>query len=102
MRNNMSKTDLFISELLSNYETREISENYYHTLLAENRGHTQIFIKDLDIYHNVSSRPFPLFKVKVLRDYRISTNYDGGYNDYLEITFKHKGKFYYSDLSEDI
>jgi hypothetical protein len=98
----MSKTDLFISELLSNYEAREISENDYHTLLAENKGHTQKYIKDLDIYHNVSSRPFSLFKVKVLRDYLISTNYDGGYNYYLEIVFKHKGKYYYCDLSEAI
>ena len=98
----MSKTDLFISELLSDYEAREISENDYHALLAENKGHTQMYIKDLDIFHNVSSEPFPLFKVKVLRDYRISTNYDGGYNDYLEIAFKHKGKFYYIDLSEGI
>lgn len=98
----MSKTDLFISELLSNYETREISENDYHTLLAENRGHTQMYIKDLDIYHNVSSRPFPLFKVKVLRYYLINTNDNDGYIDYLEIVFKHKGKFYYADLSEEI
>ncbi|MCK9482091.1 MAG: hypothetical protein M0R38_10085 [Bacteroidia bacterium] len=98
----MSKTDLFISELLSNYETREISETHYRALLAKNEGYTQQYIKDLDIYHNVSSQPFPLFKVIVLIDHRISTNYDGGYNDYLEIVFKHKGKYYYCDLSEDI
>ena len=98
----MSKTDLFISELMFFYETREISENDYRTLLEEIEGHTQKYIKDLDIFHYVSNQPFPLFKVKVLRDYRINTNYDGGYNDYLEIVFKHKGKFYYCDLSEAI
>ena len=98
----MSKTDLFISELLFNYETKEISENDYLTLLEEIEGHTQKYIKDLDIFHDVSNRPFPLFKVTVLRDYRISTNYDGGYNDFLQIVFKHKGRFYYADLSEDM
>ena len=98
----MSKTDLFISELLFNYETKEISENCYHNLLAENKCHTQKYIKDLDIFHNVSNEPFPLFKVKVLRDYRIAANEDGGYNDYLEIVFKYKGRFYYADLSEDM
>ena len=103
MRNNMSKTDLFISELLFFYKTREISVNQYIHLLAVNwRRNSQKYIKDLDIYHNVVNKPFPLFKVTVLRDYRISTNYDGGYNHYLEIAFKHKGRFYYADLSEEI
>lgn len=96
----MSKTDLFISELVTYYGAIEIEEYEYNTLLIAYKNHTQRYIKDLEIYYNVSNRPFPLFRVKVLRDYQITTNDNGGYDDYLEIAFKHRGKYYYIDLSE--
>lgn len=89
----MSKTELFIKELLNEDSLQIVEEKDFKELLLD--GYETEYIKDLDIYHNVDNLPFPLFKVKVLRDDRVSTNYDGGYDDYLEFVFKYKNKYYH-------